>query len=90
MGFVATKSQKEMSQINSKVFRLTLKIPGVEIYYCVRIFAECCVVVDVSKDQTLIKPANKLVKKELCHMRCDVFSFKSRFLNKPSHFYIVV
>jgi hypothetical protein len=79
-----------MSQIRSKVFRLTFKIPGVEIYYCVCIFAECCVVIDVSKDQTLIKPANKLIKKELCHMRCDVFSLKSCLLNKPSHLYIVV
>ena len=90
MGFVPAESHEKCPEIPFVVQWLVCEVSAVKFKHQMGIFAELGVRVYIFENKALVKPRDKLVKKELSHVRSDVFTWQSFLLNEPPYFKVVV
>lgn len=66
------------------------EIASVKVQYDFCVFTELSEIIDIFENEALVKPCNVFIEEKLFHVRSDVVSLQSGFLDEASYFDVVV
>lgn len=90
MRLITTETHKEALQIFWEILRFILEVASIEVDHSLGIFWKLSVIIDISENQALVEPLNKLIEKEFSHVNSDVLPLQRGFLNVAANFNVVV